>query len=214
VSSVSEHSHPFNSPGVPAHTGPFDVVVIGASFGGPKAVERVLSELPRRFPVPIVICQHITAGMTGMWAERLNHVSASRVREAKHRSVLEPGFAYIGPAGLQMRVEKGPMTVGNRIRLDPDFADSLHVPSIDILFSSAAKAFGPRVLGVLLTGMGSDGASGMLAIRQAGGCTIAESEETAASYSMPGSAVAAGAVVQELALEHIGARIIELGSHR
>ncbi|PKQ17046.1 MAG: hypothetical protein CVT67_02605 [Actinobacteria bacterium HGW-Actinobacteria-7] len=204
----------FNTLGVPAHTGPFDVVVIGASFGGPKVIERILGELPRGFPVPAVICQHITAGMTGMWAERLNQTSKVRVREATNRSVLEVGCAYIAPAGLQMRLERGPMTTGDRIRLDPDFADSLHVPSIDILFSSAAKAFGPRVLAVLLTGMGSDGASGMLAIRQAGGYTIAESESTAASYNMPGSAVAAGAVVQVLANEHIGARVIELGSHR
>lgn len=201
-------------PGVPSHEGPFDLMVVGASLGGPPAIELLLNAMPRWFPVPIAICQHMTAGMTRLWAERLNLKSKVRVDEATNRAVLEPGYAYIAPEGLQMRVERGSMTGGNRILLDRDFADSLHVPSIDILFSSAAKAFGPRTLAVLLTGMGSDGASGMRAIRNAGGYTIAESEMTATAYGMPGSAVAAGAVVQTLELEHIARRLIEMGSRR
>jgi two-component system chemotaxis response regulator CheB len=188
----------------------FDVVVVGASFGGPKAIEAMLPGITRHLPVPIVICQHITPGMTEIWADRLNKLGHLRVAEGVDDARLEKGRVYIVPAGLQARVERDRLTSTPMLRLDPDFADSLHVPSIDILFSSAARAFGSRVLSVLLTGMGTDGSGGTVAVRNAGGYTIAESEETALSYSMPGSAVAAGAVVQELGLAHIGRRLSEL----
>jgi len=208
----ASHRHLLNPSGVPSRTGRFEVVVLGASFGGTKAIEQILPDIPRFFPVPIVICQHITAGMTEMWAKRLDQLTRARVSEAVSGTRLEKGHAYIAPAGLQARVERDPLTASAVLRLDPDFADSLHVPSIDILFSSAAKSFGSGVLAVLLTGLGTDGSSGMVAVREAGGHTIAQSEATALSYSMPGSAVAAGAVVQELDLERIGNRVVELGS--
>jgi two-component system chemotaxis response regulator CheB len=200
-----------NTPGVPASLGPYDLVMIGASFGGPKALETILEALPYYFPAPVVICQHITPGMTALWAERLNARFVVGVHEARNNVTLEQGNAYIAPAGLQMRVMRG---LGDRprIRLDADFSDSLHVPSVDILFSSAIQAYGSSVLAVLLTGLGSDGASGMLTARQAGAYTIAESAESAASYSMPGSATALGAVVEELPLNRIPQRIIELAT--
>jgi two-component system chemotaxis response regulator CheB len=109
-----------------------------------------------------------------------------------------------------MRVVKSPL--GPQARLDADFADSLHVPAIDVLFSSAADSFGSGTLAVLLTGLGRDGTSGMLRVREAGGYTIGEAESTAASYSMPGSAAEAGAVVQELPLDRIGARLSALAA--
>jgi two-component system chemotaxis response regulator CheB len=182
--------------------------VIGASFGGPRAVESILSAFPRYFPLPIAVCQHMTEGMTGMWAERLSHVCPFPVVEGTARAKFRPGTAYVAPAGRQMRLLAGPN--GTQLRVDPDFADSLHVPSIDILFSSAADALGSRVLAVLLTGLGNDGASGMLRIRLAGGYTIAESAETAVSHSMPGSAVNAGAVVEQLPLQRIAERVMTL----
>lgn len=195
--------------GVPANTGPFEAIVIGASFGGPKAVEAILAQVPKYFPVPIAICQHMTPGATAPWAHRLCEICALEVVEAEPRTRFKPGTVYIAPAGMQMRLARGPL--GPSVRIDPDFADSLHVPSVDILFSSAAQAFGSQVLGVLLTGLGSDGASGLLQIRLAGGYTIAESAETAASHSMPGSAVKCGAVVEELPLQSIPGRVLELG---
>jgi two-component system chemotaxis response regulator CheB len=200
------------APGVPANVGPFEAIVIGASFGGPKAVEKILSGLPKYFPVPIAVCQHMTEGMTGPWADRLEGQCALTVREGEPRAKFTPGLVYVAPAGRQMRLRRGPL--GSTLRVDPDFADSLHIPSIDILFSSAAEAFGSRVLAVLLTGLGNDGALGMLRIRQAGGYTIAESEATAASHSMPGSAVDCGGVVEELPLPAIAKRVLELGSVR
>lgn len=196
--------------GVPANTGPFDALVIGASFGGPRAVERILVALPRRFRLPVAVCQHITPGMTSLWADALCSKCRVKVVEAVSHAAFEPGTVHIAPAGKQMRLFKA----GGRsmVRLDPDFADSLHVPSIDVLFSSAAQTFGSRTLAVVLTGLGNDGTIGMLQIRQAGGYTIGESVETAASYSMPGSAHEAGAVVEQLPLDRIADRIIELGS--
>ncbi len=190
--------------------GPFEIVAIGASFGGPKAIECVLGALPQGFFLPIVICQHITPGMTGIWAQMLTGRSSLSVSEAVDGCELLPGTAHIAPAGLQMRVVSG--SRGPRVRMDHDFADSLHVPAIDVLFSSAAKAFGSRTIAVLLTGMGRDGTSGMVQIRHAGGYTIGESECSAMSYSMPGSAVEAGGVVEQLPLERIASRIVELGA--
>lgn len=200
----------FNAAGVPANTGPFDALVIGASFGGPKAIEEILGGLPRRFSLPVAICQHITPGMTQFWADALCSKCLINVVEAKGRAKFEPGTVYLAPAGMQMRLAGTPL--GPMVRLEPDFADSLHVPSIDVLFSSAAKTFGSRTLAVVLSGLGNDGTIGMLQIRQAGGYTIGESSETAASYSMPGSAHDAGAIVQQLPLHRITERLIELAS--
>lgn len=196
--------------GVPASTGPFDIVVIGASFGGPKAIETILTALPWRFPLPIVVCQHITPGMTAMWAERLDRACHLSVAEASDRELLAPRMVRIAPVGVQMRVVRGPL--GPHVRLDADFADSLHVPAIDVLFSSAAAAFGPGALGVLLTGLGSDGASGSVQIRQAGGMMLGEASSTAASYSMPGAAASAGGIVEELPVGEIAPRLIELAA--
>lgn len=196
--------------GVPSQTSAFDLMVIGASFGGPKAVEQLLAALPARTRMPVVVCQHMAPGFITMWAERLDAKSRVGVVEATNRVRLEPGHAYIAPIGQHLRF----MRSGERLlaRLDDDFADSLHVPSIDIMMSSAAQQLGSRVLAVLLTGLGSDGASGMLAVRSAGGHTIAESAETAASHSMPGSAAKLGAVVEEMPLDRIIARVSELAS--
>lgn len=198
--------------GVPANTGPFDILLIGSSFGGPRAVEQILRQLPQGFGLPIVLCQHITPGMTAIWAQSLTVRSGHTVGEAENRAVLEPGKVYVAPAGLQMRVTKGPL--GPQARLDADFADSLHVPSIDVLFSSAAHSFGSGTIAVLLTGLGRDGTSGMVRVREAGGHTIGEAESTAASYSMPGSAAEAGGVVQQLPLDRIAPRLVELAARR
>lgn len=207
-----ETSDVMRGSGVPASTGPFDILLIGSSFGGPRAVEQILRALPPGFALPIVLCQHITPGMTAIWAQSLTLRSGHTVREAENRAVLEPGNVYVAPAGLQMRVMKGPL--GPQARLDADFADSLHVPSIDVLFSSAAHSFGSGTIAVLLTGLGRDGTSGMVRVREAGGQTIGEAESTAASYSMPGSAAEAGGVVQQLPLDRIAPRLVELTARR
>lgn len=205
-------SSAFNPSGVPVNTGPYDALVIGASFGGPPVVESILEALPADFPLPVAVVQHIAPGVTKAWAERLARSCSIDVVEASNQAVFSAGRAFIAPAGMQMRIMRG--SRGYRVRLDQDWADSLHVPSVDTLMASVAQACGSRTLAVLLTGLGSDGANGMLAVRLAGGYTIGQDQATSTSYGMPGSAARLGAVVEELPGPKIPARVVELGSRR
>jgi two-component system chemotaxis response regulator CheB len=185
---------------------PLDVLVIGASTGGPPTVEHILRELPRDFRAPVAICQHMPPGFTETWAERLDSVSRLEVREARFGESFEQGNVYLAPIGKHMRVIRENKHA--TISLDMDFADSLHVPSIDILMSSVAQAYGSRALAVLLAGLGTDGALGMQAVRRAGGHTITEAADSAVAYSMPGSAVEIGAAAQEVTASEMPAAII------
>ncbi len=180
-------------------------VFLGASAGGPQAIESVLSGLPADFPVPVAICQHMPPGFTALWAERLDAICPLDVREARQGERLEPGTVYVAPIGRHMRAvrEDGACTV----RLDRDFADSLHVPSIDIFMSAAAQSYGSRALGVLLSGLGTDGALGMLALRRAGAYTLCQSPDSAVAPSMPSSAKELGAVAEEIHIDHMARAI-------
>lgn len=154
--------------------------------------------MPADFPAPIAVCQHMMEGATGFWAERLDGVCKLKVVEAKGGDAFSAGKVFVAPAGRHMRV------LGTFakpiITLERDFADVMHVPSIDFLMSSVATLFGGRTLGALLTGMGSDGALGMLAIRRVGGVTLAQSEDTAFMPSMPKAAAELGAAVEVVPL--------------
>lgn len=196
--------------GVPASRGPFDVVVLGASFGGPKAIEQIASRLPDDFPIPLVVCQHIAAGMTGVWSGRLASTCRIGVCEATHGATLRPGTLYIAPTGSEAALKNS--RAGLRLSLTEADRDALHAPSIDGLFASAAQELGCRTLAVLLTGLGRDGAEGMLGVRMAGGYTIAESAATADSHSMPGAAVDLGAVIEEMPRGRIAPRLVELAA--
>lgn len=191
--------------GLPYGNGPVDAIVVGASLGGPVALKHFVSGLPRDLAAPVAICQHIAPSMVAVLAEQLDKVAALKVVVARDRERLEAGRVYVAPGGRHMRLARG--NDGGVVQLDRDFADSLHVPSIDVLFSSAAMAFGSCTVAVLLTGMGSDGALGMHAVRTAGGYTVAESEQTAASYSMPRAAVELGAVAVQYPIERIAAAV-------
>lgn len=195
------------STGVPMGGRPLDAVVIGASTGGPGVIQSILSALPRRFAAPIAVCQHMPLGFTTYWAERLDECCRIKVCEARSGEPFLPGTAYVAPVGRHMRFHMD--AAGPSLVLDLDFADSLHVPSIDIMMSSAAQTFGSRGLGVLLTGLGSDGALGLLAMRRAGAHTIVESEASAVAYSMPSSAVELGAALEEAHAEEMAGLITE-----
>ena len=172
-----------------------DLCVLGASTGGPAAIQQVLEALPANFPLPLAIVQHMPPGFTGPFARRLDQRCRLRVREAEDGDRLEPGNVLIAPAGLHMRVN------GNlAATLSPEPAQARHVPSVDVLMLSAARARPGRVLGVLLTGMGDDGADGMAAIHAQGGVTLAESEATCVVYGMPRAAWERGAVTRQLPL--------------
>ena len=183
--------------------GAFDLVVIGSSTGGPRALMEVIAALPAGLSAAVVVAQHMPAGFTGTLAERINRRSAIRVTEAVDGGALESGQVYIAPGGSQIVIERAGS--GFRARVMEGNGEYLHSPSVDLLFRSAAEVAGARVVGVVLTGMGDDGAAGLRVLRDAGARTLVESEETAVIYGMPRAA--APAADRVLRLEEIGGAI-------
>ncbi|HKT61835.1 MAG TPA: chemotaxis-specific protein-glutamate methyltransferase CheB [Gemmatimonadales bacterium] len=175
-----------------------DLCVIGASTGGPAAVQRILQGLPASFPLPIVVVQHMPVGFTRPFAQRLASLSRVRVVEGEDGMRLTAGCAMIAPAGSHLRVSPNLAVV-----LTPEPGDAKHIPSVDVTMRSAARSRPGKVLGILLTGMGEDGADGMVTIRAGGGVTIAESETSCVVYGMPRAAVLRGAADWVLPLEAI-----------
>jgi two-component system chemotaxis response regulator CheB len=194
-------------PPVPATEGErSEVVVIAASTGGPSALQTLLASLPAGLRAAILVVQHIPRGFTRSLADRLDARSAIPVAEAADGEAVEPGRVIIAPAGIHSRLRRR----GGRVRLvlDEEPREALHRPSADVLMVSAAAIYGPRTVGVVLTGMGSDGTDGLRAIQTAGGLTLAESEETCAIYGMPKAAVAAGVVSRVVPLDRMAEEIL------
>jgi two-component system chemotaxis response regulator CheB len=175
-----------------------ELCVIGASTGGPAALQYILERLPRDFPFPIAIVQHMPVGFTGPFADRLNTLCKLDVAEASEGTRLSPGRVLIAPAGRHLRLSSNLTAL-----LSDEAQGSRHVPSVDVLMKSADRVRRGRVLGVLLTGMGEDGAEGMSVIRAHGGVTLAENEESCAVFGMPRAAALRGAVERMLSLEEI-----------
>lgn len=175
---------------------PYEVLAIGASTGGPRALTTILSRLPANFPAGVVVAQHMPPGFTRTLAERLDRRSPLRVREVGDGDMVEPGLVLIGVGGRQLTVERGGAGLVARVPQAPE--PLLHRPSVDLLFRTVAAAAAERAVGLVLTGMGQDGAEGLAAIRAAGGRTLAESEETAVIYGMPRAAGAAAEQVLPL----------------
>ncbi len=181
-----------------------ELVVIGASLGGPRALGALLHALPADFAAPIVIVQHIADGFSAGLARWLDQECEIAVREARDGDALEPGVALLAPGG-------GHLEVGARqVWLAPGPEVDGFRPSVTRLFSSAAASHGARAVGVILTGMGSDGASGLRALRDAGAMTIAQDEQTCAVFGMPKAAIEAKAVVRVLPLEDIARALLEV----
>lgn len=180
------------------------LVAIGASTGGPRAIEQVLSRLPAGSPGTLIV-QHMPARFTTAFAARLDTVCSMRVREAVHGELVRDGVAYVAPGGLHLRVQREPQ--GYVIQLKDAPPVHHQRPAVDVLFDSVAAAAGSAAVGVLLTGMGADGARGLLAMREAGAHTMAQDEETSAVFGMPREAVAMGAAAQVLPLVEIAVAI-------
>lgn len=176
------------------------IIAIGTSTGGPRALQQVITKLPRDLPCGVVIVQHMPAGFTKSLAERLNSLSDVEVKEAEHNDVVSPGKVYIAPGNYHMTVELQGRTRVIALNQNPPL--SSHRPAVDILFDSVAK-LGNRVVSVILTGMGSDGAKGMTKIKSAGGYIIAEDESTSVVYGMPKSVVELGIADQILPVDRI-----------
>jgi two-component system chemotaxis response regulator CheB len=198
-----------------APAGALRLAVIGASTGGPPALQRLVSGLPASLPLAVVVAQHMPERFTGAFAERLGRRSDFEVGEAQEGERLVAGRALVAPGGRHLRVQGeagGPL----RARLEePRAGDGRrYCPSIDLLFESAARALGDRVCGVILTGMGSDGRAGVQAVKAAGGLTLAESKETAVVYGMPKEAIATGRVDAVLPLDSIVGRLVGFANGR
>lgn len=183
---------------------PYPLVAIASSLGGPKALSVVLKMLPKDFPAPVCICQHISHGFTEGLAQWLGSESPLRVVEATDGEEMVPGSVYIARSGSHLVVR----TKG-RLVLDPSPPVRGFRPSCDVLLTSAAESFGTRVLGVILTGMGRDGARGLKEIRERGGRTIAQDKASCAVYGMPKEAVRLGAAEEVLSLDQIGPTLIQ-----
>jgi len=184
---------------------PNKVVAIGVSTGGPQALEYVLSQLPGDFPGAITVVQHMPDGFTDMFARRLDEVSPLRVKEAQSGDLLERGRVLICPGSRHMKVKRLPL--GEIVVLSDEPRVNGHRPSADVLLRSVAEEFKANAVGVLMTGMGDDGAEGLGAIKKEGGMTIAQSEESCVVYGMPKAAIERGYALRVVGLDVMGATL-------
>jgi two-component system chemotaxis response regulator CheB len=185
--------------------GKIQAVAIGASTGGPPVLKDILSGLPQGFPVPVLIVQHIAKGFAKGFTEWLSSASRFPLSVASHGERAAPGHGYVAPDGLHMGLESGPT-----IALS-DHAPENHLrPSVSYLFRSVAQVLGPAAVGVLLTGMGRDGAEELKAMKDKGAITIAQDEESSVVHGMPGEAIKLGAATYVLPPEEITAMLMEL----
>jgi two-component system chemotaxis response regulator CheB len=184
------------------------LVVIGASTGGPAALQKILSELPAQFPYPILLVQHMPKAFTSVFATRLNQQCEITVKEAEDGDLLRPGVALLAPGGHQMVVDpRRP----DRIRVLESDERVTYRPSVDITYASAAKALGNRVHAIILTGMGADGADGARLLKKAGATIWAQNKESCTIYGMPQAVVKSGLADDVLDLDAIGGLLSRSG---
>lgn len=178
-----------------------DMVVIGASTGGPVALQRVLTRLPAGFPLPIVLVQHMPANFTKAFAQRVNDLCAIEVREAVEGDQLRRGLALLAPGGQHLGIVRRGNSLSVRL-LEPN-ATQFYKPSVDVAFASAAEASPGRVLGIVLTGMGADGCEGAKRLKQGSSRLWAQDEATSVIYGMPGAVAKAGLTDRILPLDEL-----------
>lgn len=182
------------------------VICVGSSTGGTEALKELLMRMPANSP-GVLITQHMPESFTKSFAERLNGLSAMTVKEAAHNERVLPGHAYVAPGHSHLLVKKNGAYYYTELSQAPPV--NRHRPSVDVLFHSAAEVLGPNALGVILTGMGRDGAAGMLAMRQAGAYTIAQDEATCVVFGMPKAAIELGAAAEIAPLQDIARRVLD-----
>jgi two-component system, chemotaxis family, protein-glutamate methylesterase/glutaminase len=186
-----------------------DLVVIGISTGGPQALKRLIPQFPSDFPVPILMVMHMPVGYTEMYAAKLNELSQLEVKEAAEGDEIKPGRVFLAPAGRHLTVKR---EANGKVvaHLDARPFNTLHKPSVDVLFQSVAEVYGHRVLGVVMTGMGSDGKQGAAWIKSQGGLVFTEAESSCVVYGMPSAVMEAGLSDQSVALEELARAIREV----
>lgn len=185
----------------------YKIIAIGASTGGTEAIHQVLKELPANIP-GIVIVQHIPPVFSCMFAERLNNTTNLQVKEAKTGDYVERGHVYVAPGDQHMKIRK----VGDQYRIECFYGDKVngHCPSVDVLFETVAKEAGQDAIGIILTGMGYDGARGLLAMKRKGAGTIGQDEASSVVYGMPKVASNIGAVDKVLPLDKIASALYSM----
>jgi two-component system chemotaxis response regulator CheB len=184
---------------------PTKIVAIGVSTGGPNALQYLLAKLPGDFAGSIIIVQHMPEGFTQMFANRLNESCAIDVKEAQSGDLLIAGRALVCPGNRHIKVRRMPL--GGTVVLTDDQRVNGHRPSVDVLFRSLAHEVGSRAVGVLMTGMGEDGAAGLGLIKNAGGMTIAQSEESCVVFGMPKAAIERGFAMRVVALDALASTL-------
>ena len=185
-----------------------DVVVLGISTGGPQALRQLIPELPADFPVPVVMVLHMPVGYTEMYAQRLDALAVLNVREAHEGDEVRAGSVLLAPAGKHLTFMRDRGVV--RAHLDDRPTGSQHRPSVDVLFQSAAETFGARVLGVVMTGMGSDGLLGAGHIKARGGRVVTEAESSCVVYGMPRVVAEASLSDRSATLDGMAGAIMEM----
>lgn len=207
----TERNSPLNSTHIHTSGIARGIIGIGASTGGTEAIHSILKSLPQQIP-GIVIVQHIPPVFSRMFADRLNGTTSLLVKEAETGDILGPGKVLIAPGDRHMRIRRR----GNEYSVECFDGEKVngHCPSVDVLFESIAKEAGSRAIGVILTGMGYDGARGLLAMKRSGAMTLGQDQESSIVYGMPKAAYEAGAVQQQMPLQQIGATLCLLTNVR
>jgi two-component system, chemotaxis family, protein-glutamate methylesterase/glutaminase len=204
--SADAPAHPLPAPSAVGRLSTEKIVFIGASTGGTEATKDVLLGLPPDAPA-LMITQHMPAGFTTSYAKRLDSLARIRVKEASDGERILPGHAYLAPGGLHLSVERSGANYIARVR-DGEPVNR-HKPSVQVLFESAARVVGPNAYGIMLTGMGADGARAMREMRDAGSWNLVQDEATCVVFGMPREAIAQGAADEVLPLDQIAPRLIE-----
>jgi len=189
-----------------SNTGRIKLVAIGTSTGGPVALQKVLTRLPKNFSTPILLIQHMPATFTPAFAKRLDQMCAIEVREAQDKDILRPGVALLAPGGKQMRIEGRPGNVQVRISEE---AGLTYKPSVDVTFSSIANVYPKDTLAIVMTGMGADGREGAKTLKQRGSEIWAQDEASSVIYGMPAAIVDAGLATKVLGLDDLGPGIVK-----
>lgn len=199
-----------SNPGIPVVAQPFassalGVICIASSTGGPQVVQKLLAELPADFPVPLAIVQHINAAFSESLVGWLASSSKLKVKVAKDGDLLTPGTVLLAPADAHLVI-----STRGKVSVQPGGPKDGHLPSATLLLESAAKTYARRAVGVILTGMGSDGVDGLAAIRTAGGKTVAQNQESSVVFGMPGAAIGRGIVDHVVSGDELAATLIKL----
>lgn len=190
----------------------YSLLAIGTSTGGPVALQKILTQFPQDFPLPIIMIQHMPATFTHAFANRLNSLCKINVKEASDGDILKPGCAYLAPGGRQMIIAGTENAPKIKI-IDDNSAKITFKPSVDVSFGSAAKIFGGNVLGVILTGMGADGREGSRMLKAKGATIWAQDEQSCVVYGMPQAVTVAGISQLSLPLESVASSIFKEIKH-